>query len=280
MKPPASAIRRILVALDASPSSLAALDAAAELAARAQAELQGIFVEDTDLLRAAESPYGREIAYPYCRPQKLSRSGMERAFRAQAEAARCALADVAERARIPWSFRSVRGDVTRELLAAAEATDLIALGHLGWSLRASGSGSTALELIRCARSVLLLSGREAEPPLRLAVYFDGSEVSETALQTSAQLALSDSGNLTVLVASSDEKTQAKLASEAEQILTGTKLHVSYDVVDPGRPESVQAALRRNSNGVLVLAGEEPYRALGAVLRESKVPFLLLREETR
>ena len=43
-------IRRILVALDASPHSLAALEAASELADALKAELVGIFVEDVNLL--------------------------------------------------------------------------------------------------------------------------------------------------------------------------------------------------------------------------------------
>ena len=47
---PKFAIRRILIALDASTHSLAALDAAAEMAANMQAELIGLFVEDENLL--------------------------------------------------------------------------------------------------------------------------------------------------------------------------------------------------------------------------------------
>ncbi|MCB0182612.1 MAG: universal stress protein, partial [Caldilineaceae bacterium] len=41
---------RILVALDASPHSLAALRAAAKLAATVHAELHGLFIEDDRLL--------------------------------------------------------------------------------------------------------------------------------------------------------------------------------------------------------------------------------------
>ena len=44
-------IRRILVALDTSKHSLAALEAADELAAWLKAELFGLFVEDINLLR-------------------------------------------------------------------------------------------------------------------------------------------------------------------------------------------------------------------------------------
>jgi K+-sensing histidine kinase KdpD len=54
---PVLTIRRILVALDASPDSLAALKTAADLARRMEAELMGLFVEDIELLRMADSPY-------------------------------------------------------------------------------------------------------------------------------------------------------------------------------------------------------------------------------
>jgi hypothetical protein len=57
------AIRRILIALDASPDGLSALETSAWLAARMNAELQGLFVEDESLLRIAEIPLAREVPY-------------------------------------------------------------------------------------------------------------------------------------------------------------------------------------------------------------------------
>ncbi|MGB7837261.1 MAG: universal stress protein, partial [Terrimicrobiaceae bacterium] len=57
-------IRRILVALDASAHSRAALEAACELALGLDAELSGLFVEDINLLRLAQLPFASEISYP------------------------------------------------------------------------------------------------------------------------------------------------------------------------------------------------------------------------
>ncbi|MGD9028912.1 MAG: universal stress protein, partial [Anaerolineae bacterium] len=54
-------IRRILIALDASSHSIAALRAAARLASSLEAELHGLFVEDINLLRAAGLPMAREL---------------------------------------------------------------------------------------------------------------------------------------------------------------------------------------------------------------------------
>ena len=85
-------IRRILVALDASHHSLAALDAAAELAASLEAELQGLFVEDANLLRLAGLPVARVVRYPFATPARPDPVRMERELRVQAAQARQALA--------------------------------------------------------------------------------------------------------------------------------------------------------------------------------------------
>ena len=52
---------RILVALDASPRSLAALSTAGALAAELDAELSGLFVEDINLQRLLALPFAREF---------------------------------------------------------------------------------------------------------------------------------------------------------------------------------------------------------------------------
>ena len=56
-------IRRIMVALDGSAHASGAPEAAAALAARLHAELEGVFVQDIDLARLAALPIGREIQF-------------------------------------------------------------------------------------------------------------------------------------------------------------------------------------------------------------------------
>ena len=80
-------IQRILVALDASPHSQAALDAAATLAARVSAELQGLFIEDVNLLRLAELPFAREVGSFTATHRRLDARDLERDKQAPALAA-------------------------------------------------------------------------------------------------------------------------------------------------------------------------------------------------
>src|SRR5512146_300494 len=82
------AIRKILIAIDASPHSLAALQAAAEFAARVNAELSGLFVEDINLLRMAELSFVREVSHYSATVTQISREGLEQQLRAQETYAR------------------------------------------------------------------------------------------------------------------------------------------------------------------------------------------------
>jgi nucleotide-binding universal stress UspA family protein len=118
-------LRRIVVGLDAGPRGRAALEAAAQLAARMQAELVGLFVEDIDLLHLAGLPFAREVGYPSAALRRLDVAAMERALRATALEVQRTLAAVAGRAPLSWSFRIARGAVRTELRAAAAEGDIV-----------------------------------------------------------------------------------------------------------------------------------------------------------
>lgn len=126
---PEQIIRRILVALDASTDSVAALKTAASLAASLQAELVGLFVEDINLLRLAGLPFASEVQRVTGTGRVLDEAGMERDLQLQASQARRALANAAADAEATWTFRVVRGVVTTEILAAALEADLLTLGR-------------------------------------------------------------------------------------------------------------------------------------------------------
>lgn len=281
---PLLALRKILVALDASKSSFAALDAAVELAASMEAELQGVFVEDAELLRAAESPFARELAYPYTRMAPVNRSILERNLRSQAEAARSALAGAAQKARVPWSFRSVRGQVTPELLAAAEAAeaDLIAMGRMGWKLGPL-LGSTARDLTGCPVPILLLSEKGMPASRHPVVYFDEASPDDTrrALQFAAELAAPDSGNLTVLLPAANPAHADSLRQQAHEMLEhADDLRVRYRLLDPADPTSLISTLRQIPNTLLIIGGCHPLESLPAlqtILGETSIPLLLVRK---
>jgi nucleotide-binding universal stress UspA family protein len=128
-------LRRIVVGLDAGPRGRATLQAAAQLAARMQAELVGLFVEDIDLLHLAGLPFAREIGYPSATLRPLDVAAMERALRAAAEEVQRMLAAIAASGPLSWSFRIARGTMLAELRAAAAEGDIVVTGALRVTLQ-------------------------------------------------------------------------------------------------------------------------------------------------
>lgn len=181
-------VRRILVALDASPHSRAALAMAVDLAADLGAEIEGVFIEDESLLRAARLPFVQEVRSYQRGPQQITDRRMERQMRQQAERAEEDLWRAAEPADVPFDFRVVRGEVAERLLEAAQSADLLALGKTSRDSSRRQLGATARAAVLQASTPVLIA-RQASPATRpVLAYYDGSAAAEAALRLAAQLA--------------------------------------------------------------------------------------------
>jgi len=274
-------IRRILVALDASRHSLAALEAAAELAASLEAELQGLFVEDINLLRAAGSPVAREVQYPFFTAARLNLARMERELRAQAAQARHALAACCEQRQIKWSFRVVRGQVAPEVLATALEADLLSLGKASRPLigqvRRVRLGSTAWAAAAQAPHYVLLLQRDTGISPPVVVTYDGSPTARQALMIAAWLVQKKGGYLAILILASVLDDLQRLQAEISNLLRGQRLVVRYRRLTDVSVATLTHEVRSEGSGVLVLNSTimQP-DALHTLLDEVDCPVLLVR----
>jgi len=271
-------LRRILVALDASHHSLAALEAAAELAASLEAELHGLFVEDINLLRAAGSPVAREVRYPYVTGGRMDRARMERELRAQATQAQRALMATCQRRQIRWSFRVVRGDVTAEVLEAASEADLLTLGRASRPLmQRIRLGSTArAAATRSPRSVLLIQRDVVVRPPVMVVYED-SRAARQALWMAAHLAQKQEKYLGVLILVRPQDDVQRLQNQISNWLRGEGLAVRSQLLPANNVKMLAQTVRAEQGGVLVLSVTTlPADALDVLLDEVDCPVLLVR----
>lgn len=271
-------IRRIVVAIDASPASVAALEAAAEFAAALQAEVLGLFVEDINLLRWSSLPFAREVGALSAERRRLSGEEMERQLRFQAERAREALAAVERRLGVRTSFRIARGTVAEQLIKALKAEDLLSLGARGWAA-GRGLGSTARTVAFTARGRVLILPHGARLAAPAAVLFDGSPAGNEALETA--LAIAGGGPRDVHVYCVAETAQAgeQLARQAADRLGPRGEGMLYRQVKPKDLPRVAPAIRAAGANTLVVPGPSdliPNGVIESVVTEFPGPALVVR----
>ena len=251
-------IRRILLALDTASHSLEAFEAATALAARLDAELRMLFVEDINLLRLAALPFAREMRMTSATTRRLQNPDMERALRAEATRAQATLETVATRHNVRWSFQVARGQVAAQVSAAAVETDLIALSFSGSAPAGLAPLAATMEAVmRGAACPLLMLPRGAgiRPPF--VVVYDGAPASARALRFAAQLAQAEAAGVTVLLASIDPEVRPRLRAEADALLAGAALNAEYPALARTDAAAMARAVRDASAGTLLMAADSP-----------------------
>lgn len=257
-------IERILIALDASRRSLAALEAAVGLAGLLHAELQGLFVEDIDLLKLAGLPIAREVGYSSRTPRRLNVQAVERLFRSQAAKARSILESEATRAELRWSFHVKRGATTVLTLGASGEADVLIVGHERWTPR------------RAAVETPLQARPSAEP---VVVVYDGTSVGKRALLIGARLAAKLSRPITVLAVSEKKDQAEKLRDEALGWLRDRDLPATAYERPVASGEDLIAAAHHLRARLLLVNRESPFldeTTADVLLNNVDFPVVLVR----
>ncbi len=146
-------VRHMLIALDTSPAARAGLGVALRLAARLEADVESLFVEDgrlLDLCGAGGLPTAHVNALTG-RAEAVDAHLMEAGLRAQAAQLAAELSRETAVLRRACRLRSVRGPVVATLIAAAAASDLLVvsrrLRHVGAVLEATTRGAAISVLV-------------------------------------------------------------------------------------------------------------------------------------
>ncbi len=242
MKDPIASLKtkRILVALDSSACGQAALQAAVLLATSIRAELEGLFVEDEDLVRLAGLPFAREIDVTSASTRPLQVADMERELRAVSEKTEKAFARALQQLDLAWKFRTIRGAIVRASLDAAGDADMLVIGQHGRSSR----GIAADYL---ARTTARRDG--------VVAVFDGSNSAFRAIELGQTLARANSTALTVLVLSSEgEEDAAKCAVWLQQ----HSIHAEIDRSLSATDDALIQYVRKFTPGLLLINRDSRY----------------------
>ncbi len=250
--------RRVVTAIDGSPTSLAALEATAGLASVWHSEVIGLLIEDPNLLRMASLPFSREVGTHSGAFRTISPDDIEHQFHSQADRARNTLWYTAERYRLTASFSVVRGPVAEELTKASLEADLLCLGKGGESVAAqAGLGKNAKTVIEAAKGVVMLFSHVANVTGPVAVVYDGSSNANRALEASIELAKVVIPGISVIVPASDQNEMDALSTEASNILSVCEQQVSLKrTTNRDGQDLARIARSMGANLVVVPAGED------------------------
>lgn len=260
---------RIVVTCDTSPLGTAAIDAAAALARRMDAQLAGLFVEDINLLRMASLPFAREYALASAMVRRMEAGELERVLRLQADALRTALSRAAQALAVPWSFQVVRGALLDSVLEAMHGADLAVFGHTGQFAVATAATVAAGAEPRAGAIAA------AQPILTL---YDDTPAADRALAAAQALAQGHRTGLVVLVIAHDSATAQALRERAAIQLQGGRANAHFHVLRSRDYDAIRKAVQTHHAAALLWHGAQTpdeRKTLAMLVDALKCPVILV-----
>ena len=226
-----------------------------------RSELAGLFIEDTNLLRLAGLPFAQEICSSSAIQRPLDVASMERTLREKAAEMRDAVASIAQRQNVPWSFGIRRGSVIHVTLAASEDADLLILARR--------------EPHGIARRPVQSIPSERQPIL---VVYDGSSGGQRALETGQFLA--NERQVELIVVLSDHQADRRQLLDETRPLAGhrhLRVVVTPDSIDDVT-QLIDVAASRHCGLVLINRDHRllDADAAGQLLKGLECPLGLVR----
>lgn len=267
---------RALVALDPSTSSDAALEAVASLLGGRRAHLEGLLVEDVNLLHLSELPFVRVFDRTTGSERSLDRNRLERQLRSRAERLRKAFEETAKRLQMSGSFHVERGEVRSELSRAARGADLVVISHTRSRRREAPLPATFRGLAWAETRTLVVVREAWKTGRTVTVLAEDVERDRVALRLAADLARSEGLSLTVLV---NETPDNAWEAELDRLNREPGLTIRRQPLPAGPVANLIDSAKKSRPLALVLAAEHPSldeKTLARLLDELPCALVLAR----
>lgn len=209
-------VEQILVSLDSSTHSFAALHAAIELARHYNAKLQGVFIEDIALLNLAEMPFHQEVGEYTAIVREINTDSITRGIFVQSRWVVRTFQKLINQTNLTGEFFILRGNVVKTIKQKSENCDLLIIGKAGTNtLLRKKLGSTARALIRYHEKSILLVEEENRLGYPMILFYEESPVGKISLETA--LDLLDEGETLVILVRDDN--QERFQNQRQTIST-------------------------------------------------------------
>jgi len=271
-------LRRILVAVDTSSHSLAALEAAATIARKMEADIHGLFVQDEIWEKLSRLPSIATINELTGETKSLEEKNLEKQVEQQKKRLRRHLKTISREHNISYHWDTVQGRVVDEILRAAESADLITIGRRGHSFPEKKKlGSSAKAIIRLTNKPILLLKKGLKLGNPITVVYDASEESERCLQLGLSLAKKNDSTLTILVLDNNSDSSQKRNTQLEKMVDSAQVSVKVQLFQNPNIWGLTHAVNRRDSGLLIIPRHQPLLQdeLESIIYMLKCPLLLM-----
>lgn len=270
-------IREILVAIDTSRHSHAALEAAASLARAMEANIQGIFVHDEIWNRVSRLPSISAINTLTGQVSPFEDDTMQERAKLLENRLRQRLQNIGRRYQITHSWHSSHGKVEEEILKAGRETDLITIGLKGASARRKILGSSARRVIEQTEKPILILKEGLRLGATISAVYDGSKESKKGIVMALSIAERNESTLTILFVNNDPEKRKERIKELENILRETTIFAEIELLDQPNAGQFFNSLNQQKSGLLIVPKNQPLlrRSLQVFLNHINCPLLMM-----
>lgn len=280
-EPTSLQITRVLVAVDTSAECTRALEAAAQLASHLHVGIQGIFVEDPNLLKLEGLSSSRRISLPQgFGSSEIRRGSIQRELQAHATRVHQILQMLSQRMQVEYEFQVKRGKMREMLNEAAGTTDLAVVESQGRSVRShmrlEASARGAADALQ--PSVLYLQ-KGVRPIQSVIAVFDGTEQSMKVLEAGAGLMSGPNAMMTVLLQTESRDEADQMQEKARQKLAPAGVDTHFRRVSPRETRWLGRMVDGMHGDIVITASGSrllEHNTVQDVLEEVDCPVLVIR----
>ena len=272
-------VERILVSLDSSKHSFAALKVAVDLARHYDATLNGVFVEDVALLGLAEMPFRQEVGEYTAIVREISTDGITRGIYVQSRWVIRTFQKLINQTDLVGDFAILRGNVIETIQKESSKCDLLIIGKGGTSpFSRYKLGSTTRAMIDQHQKSLVLveEGNRLGNPLIL--LYDNSPIGQVSLETAGDL-LGPDNNLVVLISDEDSKTFTQAKEDVHHWAAANNLNITIQKYTYRTFARFIQRIKGLKEGLFILprvTGMEKRQFVEYCLENVSLPILLVR----
>ncbi len=245
---------RVVVHLGAGTASTVAIDGAVWLARAFQSEIEGLFVENQELIEWARYPFAREISFSGRLRRALSIEELERDLKIASEAFHREVIARAQALDVKVHRRVVRDEAVSALSAVCSACgpwNAVALAE-PFTSPACPSLREVLESVVDATGLLVVGPKASRTSGPIVIALEHAELLPAMVSAAEKLAAVVEGSIVVCLVASDENALAELDNASRLVITEHP-HVTMAgaIITFGAEAAAAEALRRLLPGLII-----------------------------